>query len=57
MPTNVFTAVTASAPPCSHAIARSPIDVTSGESLATSAARVSGRSRWSVDSSRRGIAQ
>ena len=57
MPTKVFTAVTASAPPCSHAIARSPIEVTSGESLAINAVRVSGRSRRIVRSSRRATAQ
>jgi len=57
MPTKVLTAVTASAPPCSHAIARSPTEVTSGESLAISAVRVSGRRRRIVFSSRRGTAQ
>ena len=57
MPTKVLQAVTASAPPCSQARARSPTEVTSGESLAMSARRVSGRRRASVRSSRRGTAQ
>ncbi len=57
MPTNVLTAVSASAPPCSHACARSAIEVTSGDSFAIKGRRVSGRSAASVRSSRRGTAQ
>ena len=57
MPTKVFTAVKPSAPPCSHAIARSATEVTSGESLAISAPPVSERSKRMVRSSRRATAQ
>ncbi len=41
-PTNVFTAVSASAPPRSHARAVSRMSVTSGDSLAMSGLSVSG---------------
>jgi len=57
IPTNVLTAVTASAPPRSQARAVSRMSVTSGESLAMSGFSVSGRKRASVRSSRSGSAQ
>ena len=56
-PTNVFTAVIASAPPRSQARAVSRMSVTSGDSLAMSGFGVSGRSEASVFSSRAGSAQ